>query len=319
MIPKQPLAEASGQETIHLTVSKTLSGVRLDHYLVQSCPARYSRSQIVNAIKSGAITVNRNEVKAGYRLQPDDLIEGALVSPAIACRLTPQDVPFGLVYEDDDLILIDKPPGLVVHPGSGNADKTLVNGLIHRFSELKDIGSPQRPGLVHRLDKDTSGLLVVARNQQAHANLSAAFKNRAVDKQYLALVHGIPETTSGSIVLPIGRHPVHRQKMAVRQSAGRYAASNWQILERFNGFALVAVRIETGRTHQIRVHLASIGYPVAGDQLYGGQRNNGNFNRQLLHAWRLCFRQPTSGVLLNFEAPLPVDFQRSIDRLRRER
>ncbi len=319
MTSKAPLAEANGEQKIDLTVPKELSGVRLDHFLVQTCPEHYSRSQIVNAIKAGLITVNHKTAKQSYRLHAEDHIEGKLVLPGNGAPPTPQDVPFDIMYEDDDLIVVDKPAGLVVHPGSGNPDKTLVNGLIHRFNELKVIGDQQRPGIVHRLDKDTSGLLVVARSQQAHAKLSAAFKERAVDKQYITLVHGSPDDENGNIVMPIGRHPVHRQKMTVREIGGRFAASNWKVLKRFGRFTLLEVTIETGRTHQIRVHLSAIGYPVVGDQLYGGSRDNTDFDRQLLHAWRLRFRQPFSGVMLKFEAPLPADFQRSIDRLEQKR
>ncbi len=219
------------------------------------------------------------------------------------------------MYEDSSLIVISKPPGLVVHPGSGNPQHTLVNGLLFHFTELADVGDPSRPGIVHRLDKDTSGVMVIARNSSAHQRLVQAFKDRKTEKYYLALVHGTPREKKGRIVAPIGRHPVSRQKMAVREITGRYAATNWRVERLFDRYSLLAVKIETGRTHQIRVHLAHIKYPLAGDRVYGGNRNNKPFDRQMLHSWKLTLNHPESGEAMTFEAPLAPDFKAVIDMM----
>lgn len=299
---------------LSLTIPASFHGVRLDHYLVQVM-ADISRSQIIASIKSGGILVNGASVKAGYSLKSGDTITGALNDPLPDALPEAQPVDFTVLYEDADLLIIDKPAGLVVHPGSGNRDKTLINGLLFHYRDLAGVGDRERPGIVHRLDKDTSGVMVVARTLQCHQKLVQLFKERQVEKHYLALVHGIPDTEYGRIVSPIGRHPVYRQKMAVRPSGGRYAASNWRVHRYFDNCCLLEVHIETGRTHQIRVHLASIGHPVAGDRLYGSNRSHDQFPRQMLHAWRLQLNHPENGQLLAVESPLPSDFTEVIGRL----
>ena len=307
----------SDLQSFEFIVPETFNGVRADHYLVQQLSG-LSRSQIVAALKSGAVTVNGSPVKGGYLLRPGDVISGADVGSAPEAPPQPQPVDFEVIHEDGDIIVVAKPPGLVVHPGSGNPDNTLVNGLLHRYRELAPVGDEQRPGIVHRLDKDTSGLIIVARNRRSHRRLSEDFKQRSVRKTYLALVHGTMATEEGSVVEPIGRHPVNRQKMAVRPTGGKYSASRWRLRERFDGFSLVEVEIETGRTHQIRVHMAHIGHPVAGDLLYGPNRRNDQFNRQMLHAWRLSFNHPGTGEALTFEAELPPDFGETLDGLEKQ-
>ncbi len=295
-------------------VPEVFHGVRLDHYLVQSM-ADTSRSRIVASIKNGGIQVNGASVKAGYSLKSGDTISGSLTDSLPETLPEAQPVDFTVLYEDEDLLIIDKPAGLVVHPGSGNRDNTLINGLLFHYRDLAEVGDRERPGIVHRLDKDTSGVMIVARTIHCHQNLVQLFKDRQVEKYYLALVHGKPDNEHGRIVAPIGRHPVHRQKMAIRQNGGRYAASNWQVRQYFADCSLLEVHIETGRTHQIRVHLASIGHPVAGDRLYGSNRPYDLFPRQMLHAWKLQLNHPENGRLLSVEAPLPIDFNEAIKRL----
>lgn len=301
-------------DPISITVPEALHGVRLDQFLTQKIP-ELSRSQLSASIRSGRIRVNKKLVKAGYRLKADDSISGQIEPEIVPGLPQPQKIEFGVLSEDPSFIVIDKPAGLVVHPGSGNADQTLINGLLHRFGDIGAVGEPFRPGIVHRLDKDTSGVMVVARTVKAHSSLAAQFKNRQVRKRYLALVHGSLERDSGRVVAPIGRHPVHRQKMAVSLQGGNYAASSWRRLQQFAGLTLVEVQIETGRTHQIRVHMASIGHPVAGDLLYGSNRGNEMFSRQMLHSWKLCFIHPDTGKEIEVEADLPEDFASILSQL----
>jgi 23S rRNA pseudouridine1911/1915/1917 synthase len=233
------------------------------------------------------------------------------------------------VFEDERLLVLDKPAGLVVHPGAGTKSGTLVNALLHHVRDLSGIGGVLRPGIVHRLDRGTSGLLVVAKDDEAHRALARQFAGRSVEKEYLALVVGVPTRRSGSIELPIGRHPVHRKRMAVREG-GRSARSDYTVIEVLDESALVRVRIHTGRTHQIRVHLASLGHPVAGDAVYGGARPAANrrdavrdalaaLARPALHAARLAFAHPGSGSPMAFESPLPADIEAAVGRLRRSR
>lgn len=300
---------------LKITISSAFHNVRLDHFLVQAAPSDVSRSQVALSIKAGSVKVNGFVVKPGYRLKTGDIIDGQLLGRQADSNPVAQHVDFEILYEDSSIIVVSKPPGLVVHPGSGNPHHTLVNGLLFHFRDLAEVGDPARPGIVHRLDKDTSGVMVIARNSSAHQLLVQDFKDRKTEKYYLALVHGAPREKKGRIVAPIGRHPVSRQKMAVREITGRYAATNWRIERLFDRHSLLAVKIETGRTHQIRVHLAHIKHPVAGDRVYGGNRNNKPFNRQMLHSWKLILTHPESGETMTFEAPLAPDFQAVIDMM----
>jgi 23S rRNA pseudouridine1911/1915/1917 synthase len=239
----------------------------------------------------------------------------------------PEDIAVAVVHEDGHLIVVNKPAGLVVHPGAGTAHGTLVNALLRHVHDLSGVGGVLRPGIVHRLDKGTSGLLVVAKDDETHRALVRQFAGRTIEKEYLALVLGVPARAAGEVDAPIGRDPVHRQKMSVRAARGREARSSWRVEERFDGAALLRVRIHTGRTHQIRVHLSSIGHPVAGDARYGGTRTPSSrqavsretllsLDQPALHAARLAFTHPASGERLSFEAPLPPDLLAVLERLR---
>lgn len=302
-----------------LLVQPQEAGLRLDHYLVRSLPEQ-SRSSLDRLIRSGNVLVNGEmAVKPGCKLRLGDSISLALPpQPAADSRPQPQQVDFHVIYEDEHLAVISKPPGLVVHPAAGHSGGTLVNGLLHRYSELELLDS-ERPGLVHRLDKDTSGIMLAARTEAMHRLLSAAFKERHIHKTYHALLLRSPAADAGRIDAPIGRHPINRQKMAVRQRDGRPAASKWRLLERFrNGFCFAEIAIETGRTHQIRVHMSSIGAPVLGDTLYGGKCQTIQAERQLLHASELAFIHPATGQACRFNAPLWPDMQDVLDQLREQ-
>lgn len=293
--------------------------MRLDHYLVRCLPEQ-SRSSLDRQIRSGAVLVNGGAVKPGCKLRASDSIAVTLSDAPAAAegRIEPQQVDFHIIHEDEHLAVISKPPGLVVHPAAGHADGTLVNGLLHRYSEL-DLLDGERPGLVHRLDKDTSGIMLAARTEAMHRLLSAAFKERQIRKTYHALLLRSPAADTGRIDAPIGRHPVNRQKMAVRQRDGRHAVTHWRILERFrNGCCFAEIAIETGRTHQIRVHLSSIGAPVLGDALYGGKSQTVQADRQLLHASQLRFVHPATGQACHFTAPLWPDMAALLAQLREQ-
>lgn len=297
------IVRSDNVEQLSIRIDEARSGTRLDHLLVQCIPAT-SRSRIISSIRSGLIRVDGELRKASYKLKTGEQVEGTLLLP-LPLMVTPEKLEFPILFEDASLLVLSKPPGLVVHPGSGNSNGTLVNGLLHHCDAIAEVGDAVRPGIVHRLDKDTSGVMVVAKNEAVHRMLVEAFKAREVEKEYIALVHGIPARPEGRIVAAIGRHQANRQKMAVQEITGKYAVSNWRVLESYGGrYSRVKVRIETGRTHQIRVHMAHVGHPVAGDTLYGPNRDNSAFPRQMLHAWRIAFVHPETGEKLQFQAPL---------------
>ena len=290
---------------------------RLDLFLT-SCLDKFSRSQIQSLIKNGAVTVDGKPAKPSLPLHC-----GANVSvdipPPQPMDIIAEPIEFSIVYEDSCMLVVNKPPGLVVHPAPGHNSGTLVNGLLFHCKELSG-GGFIRPGIVHRLDKDTSGLMVVAKNDFAHAEISSQFKNGSVLKRYICVVHGIPKNVSGEVVLPIGRHPENRVKMSVCKNGGRSAKTIWKIIEHLSDdFSMLLVRILTGRTHQIRVHVSSIGYPIAGDITYGYSKGWWNKNtvlikkgvsppkRQLLHSNYLSFKHPVDKKDMVFEAPIPAD------------
>jgi 23S rRNA pseudouridine1911/1915/1917 synthase len=296
---------------IHLETSADDSGKRLDHYLHQRLP-EYSRARLQEWIKSGRVHVNNAPQKPSYLLRGSEAIE---IEPAAPPPLhaQPEDLPVEILYEDADVIAVNKPAGMVVHSGAGRHSGTLVNALLHHFQALSQVSGTLRPGIVHRLDRLTSGVILVARTDTAHRHLAEQFSSRQVEKVYLALVHGLVKTERGRITTPIIRDPVRRIRMTAKLARGRSANTEYTVLRRFDKFTLLEVRIGTGRTHQIRVHLASVGHPVAGDKLYGAPAST--LGRYFLHAQRITFTSPTSGNRITVVAPVPVELQDYLDNL----
>jgi len=288
-----------------LTVQHTDAGQRLDRFLVQALPA-FSRSRLQALIRDGFVTVNGNAARPRDLVRAGDVIEWR--EPEISkIESQPEPMDLEILFEDDDLLVLNKPAGLVVHPGAGHQQHTLVNALLAHCKNLSVIGGKERPGIVHRLDKETSGALVVAKNDAAHRDLSKQFADRTTGKVYLALVAGTPRKSVGTIDAPIARHPVHRHRMSIAERTGRPAKTEYRVLRSSGDRSLVECTIHTGRTHQIRVHLHHLGHPVLGDKVYGGKRA-GNSPRQMLHAWKLAFRHPRTDEQLSFTAPIPRDF-----------
>lgn len=298
-------------EEVKLTVDAALTG-RIDkvlgHHLKQ-----FSRSQIQKWVTDGNVTVNGQPVKPKYKLAVGDQV---VVSPEAPQKidLEPENIPLDIVYEDDDVLVVNKPQGMVVHPAPGHPNHTLVNALLYH-SPLSTISGEFRPGIVHRIDKDTSGLLMVAKNDMAHRSLAAQLKAKTNQREYVALVHGVIKQEAGTIDAPIGRSRKDRKKQAI-VSDGRHAVTHFKVLKRYRHYTLVSCRLETGRTHQIRVHMKSIGHPLAGDPLYGPRKTLPG-KGQYLHARELGFKHPRTGKQLLFTAPLPDYFQRMLDHLDR--
>jgi len=283
--------------------AKEHAGKRLDHYVAEVMP-QYSRSRIQDWIKAGRVTVDGAASRPSFVLRGAEVVE---VTPASLppLKAEPEDIPVEVLYADDDVIAINKPAGMVVHAGAGRHTGTLVNALLHKFQTLSTISGDERPGIVHRLDRDTSGVLLVARTDKAHRDLAEQFAGRSVEKTYLALVQGRVEKEDGQIRAKITRDPVRRVRMTARLDQGRTAHTEYRVLERLTGFTLLEVAIHTGRTHQIRVHLSSIGHPIAGDVLYGGARTSRG--RFFLHAYRISFDSPSTGGRISVEAPFAPD------------
>ena len=302
-------------------------GKRLD-VVVAASVTQCSRSLASNLISNGVIRAGGELKKPKYRVKTGDRIEGCLPPPEPLTFL-PQPMALDILFEDRDLIVVNKQPGLVVHPAPGHASGTLVNGLLHHCPALEGINGKLRPGIVHRLDKDTSGALVVAKTARALLHLSCQFKSRQVMKAYMALVRGAPDGNVGTIALPIGRHPTDRKRMSTFSRKGRAAETRWTVKERYAGITLLEIELLTGRTHQIRVHCAQMGHPVVGDPVYGRGRKGPNrlpnnplapllqpIDRQMLHAWRLGFIHPVSGQQVHFEAALPADMANLLSAVR---
>ena len=295
-------------------VDALFQGRRLDAFLVSHLPA-HSRSRLKGLIESGHITVDGAPAKPALRVRRGQRIEITIPPPPPA-EIAPEALPLDVIFEDDQLLVVNKPPGLVVHPGAGRRGGTLANAVLARVPQMAGVGSALRPGIVHRLDKDTSGLLMVAKSPRAYRALQSQVAARTVSRTYLALVDGVLARDEGTIDAPIGRHPHHRTRMAV-VPRGRAAVTRYRVRERFTHHTLVEVQLVTGRTHQIRVHFAHLGYPVAGDPVYG-RADDLSIGRQALHAFRLKFTHPTSGRTLEFEAPIPGDLSAGIARARAE-
>jgi 23S rRNA pseudouridine1911/1915/1917 synthase len=290
---------------VQLLVDSAGAGRRLDHWLAAQLP-QYSRARIQDWIKCGRALVNRSPARASQTLRAGDTvdIEPAELPPL---KATPEDIPLRVLYEDAAVIAIDKPAGMVVHAGAGIHSGTLVNALLHHFDSLSQLGGDLRPGIVHRLDRFTSGVLLVAKTDAAHQDLARQFSSREVEKVYLALVQGQLKNDTGRIDRPISRDPVRRTRMTARLAEGRSAWTEYRVLQRFPKFTFLEVCIGTGRTHQIRVHLSSIGHPVAGDTLYGAQAQPALAGRFFLHAHRIRFHSPDTGEEVVVESPLPPD------------
>jgi 23S rRNA pseudouridine1911/1915/1917 synthase len=280
-------------------------GKRLDQFLRERLP-QYSRARLQDWIEQRRVLVNGSPEKRSFLLKGTERIH---VQPGelAPLRATPEDLPLDVLYEDADVIAINKPAGMVVHTGAGQHSGTLVNAVLHRFGKLSTAGGDLRPGIVHRLDRFTSGVILIARNDAAHRNLAGQFASREVEKIYLALVHGRVKNDQGSINTPIARDPIRRIRMTARLATGRKASTSYQVLKRFDKFTFLEVKIGTGRTHQIRVHLASIGHPVVGDKLYGAPAST--LGRYFLHARQITFSSPSSGERITLSAPLPQDIE----------
>ncbi len=312
-----------------IIVEEADSGRRLDT-VVAACLSDCSRSLAAALIANQNILVDQQSKKPGYRLKSGDRIEGHIPAPELV-DYEPEPIPLNILYQDNHIIVINKQPGIVVHPAAGHSRGTLVNALLYHCPDLGAIGGEIRPGIVHRLDKDTTGTMVVAKNTKALEELSRQFKAREVQKKYLALVYGDLQSETGEIKLPIGRHPVDRKRMSTTTRKGRTAQTAWQVRERLDGFTLLELNLKTGRTHQIRVHCAAIGHPVVGDPVYRSRKLSGKLSshpsainaalksahRQLLHAWQLGLTHPDSGKQMTFEAPWPADMDALIAVLRK--
>lgn len=300
-----------------LTFTVETPGERLDKIIVAQVGDAVTRTQIQTLIRDGSVTVNGAAVKAGVKLKGGETIQVTLPEAISSPAVLPEAIALTVVYEDDDLAVINKPAGLVVHPGAGNETGTLVNAILARWPEIGEMTyEPKRRGIVHRLDKDTSGLILVAKNARALNRLMRQFRDRTVEKRYIALLERAPRTPTGRVDVPLMRDPNDRTKMAARRG-GRPAISEFRVVERFEeGPVLVEVDLLTGRTHQIRVHMAFIEAPIVGDTTYGQRRARYGLRRQFLHAAHLCFDQPTSGEMLCFDAPLPPELEAVLVKLR---
>lgn len=298
----------------YICITAEESGERIDALLTRTLPS-LSRSQVQKLLEQGMVTLNGRELKKNFRCSAGEGYEVILPEPA-ELPLIPQNIPLDVVYEDGDLIVINKPRGLVVHPAPGHPDGTLVNALLwHCGNSLSGIGGQRRPGIVHRIDKDTSGLLIVAKNDFAHQGLSAQLADHSLCREYEALVRGNFKQDSGTVDKPIGRHPIDRKRMAVTEKNAKPAVTHWQLLASYRGYSHILCRLETGRTHQIRVHMASIGHPLLGDFTYGAPSPEKGLEGQCLHARRLRFVHPRTGEHILLETELPAYFMDVLARL----
>ena len=299
-----------------MTFTADLSGERLDAFLSRSAP-NMSRAAAQKLIEQNNVTLNGKPCKKNDRLEPGDQVCVTIPEP-VATDIVAKQIPLEIVYEDDDVVVINKPKGLVVHPAAGHQDDTLVNGLLYAMGEnLSGINGELRPGIVHRIDKDTSGLLAVAKNDFAHTFLASQLKDHSMARTYEAIVCGSFREDSGTVDAPIGRHPTDRKKMCVTARNSRSAVTHWEVVARYRGYTHIRCRLETGRTHQIRVHMAHIGHPILGDTVYGRKKPELGQDSQCLHAGALCFTHPRDGRPVMVFAPLPDYFKEVLEKLER--
>lgn len=304
------------EEVRSFEVSEQAEGSRLDRYLAE-CVPEISRSYLQKLIRDGGVLLNGKPAKAGAKLAPGMKIELS-VPEAREPEILPENIPLDILYEDKDVILINKPKGMVVHPSAGHYSGTLVNALMfHCRDGLSGINGVLRPGIVHRIDKDTTGVLIACKNDRAHNALAEQLKAHTITRRYRAVVCGNLKEDEGTVDAPIGRHPVERKRMAVVRSGGKHAVTHYRVLERFGAYTYIECSLETGRTHQIRVHMASIGHPLLGDEVYGRGKNPFRLEGQTLHAMVLGFIHPSTGEYMEFEAPLPAYFEEVLEKLRR--
>lgn len=298
----------------HYTFSNEGINERIDKFITEKVTDA-SRSQIQSLIKEGHITVNGSSVKSNYKVQSEDIIEVNIPEPEVI-DAKPEDISIEIIYEDQDVVVVNKPQGMVVHPSIGHSSGTLVNALLYHIKDLSGINGKIRPGIVHRIDKDTSGLLMIAKNDVAHEKLSEQLKEKKAQREYIALVHGLIHHDKGTIDAPIGRDSSNRKKYAVVDN-GKPSVTHFEVIERFNKYTLIKLILETGRTHQIRVHMDYIEHPLAGDPIYG-PRKTIKGNGQFLHAETLGFTHPTTGEEMKFSSPIPEIFQETIEILRKQ-
>lgn len=289
--------------------------MRLDKYLAEQFPEQ-TRSYLQKLIKDGEVLVNGKNVKTGYQLSKGDEVSVNIPEPK-ELDVEPQKMDLDIVYEDDDVILINKPKGMVVHPAPGHTTDTLVNGLLYHCKDnLSGINGVARPGIVHRIDRDTTGILIVCKNDMSHNSIAAQLKEHSINRRYRALVHGNLKEDTGTVEGAIGRHPIDRKKMSINEKNGKPAVTHYTVLERFGNYTLIECKLETGRTHQIRVHMSSIGHPLVGDEVYGPARCPFKLQGQCLHAMVLGFVHPRSGEYMEFSAELPEYFEELLRKLR---
>ncbi|MBQ8185115.1 MAG: RluA family pseudouridine synthase [Lachnospiraceae bacterium] len=298
-----------------LTVEEDYEGYRLDKYLSEMIPD-LSRSYLQKVVKENGVWVEGKAVKGSYKVSEGEEVH-LQVPEAVVPEIEPEDIPLNILYEDADVILLNKPKNMVVHPAAGHYSGTLVNGLLYHCKDsLSGINGVMRPGIVHRIDKDTTGVLIVCKNDQSHNCLAQQLKEHSITRRYRAIVHGNIKEEEGVVDAPIGRHPTDRKKMAVTKAGGKEAVTHYRVLERFGNYTYVECRLETGRTHQIRVHMTSIGHPLLGDEIYGNVKSPFRLEGQTLHAMVLGFLHPSTGEYMEFEAELPEYFAHLLDVLR---
>lgn len=303
-------------EHYNFNITDENSEKRIDRFLSEYF-SEYSRSFFQKLIKEKQILVNKKEIKSNYKLNRDDMVEITIPDPEIL-DVEPENIPLDILYEDEDLIIVNKPKGMVVHPSAGHYSNTLVNALLyHCKDQLSGINGTMRPGIVHRIDQNTTGSLVVCKNDFSHNSLAEQLKEHSITRKYRAIVHGILKEDEGTIDQPIGRHPIDRKKMAINHKNGKHAVTHYRVLERFQNFTYIECQLETGRTHQIRVHMSSIHHPILGDDVYGPSKCPYHLQGQTLHAMVIGFIHPRTETYLEITAPLPTYFEELLCKLRR--